>query len=187
MKIVKKIIFITISIFLLILLTYNIYKFICINILKKDITTINGYAILEVASGSMEPTLHVGDMIIIDTKIKDYFKDDIITFYDYDGSFITHRIISIDKNEMITKGDNNNTEDEKRSVNKIIGKYVYKIPKGQKIISIFKNPLIASLILLNGILFCIFISIDKKGNLILDDEEKEYKEFREYLDKKDSR
>lgn len=185
MKIIKKIIFIIISIILLLLLTYNIYKFICVNILKKDITTINGYAILEVASGSMEPTLHVGDMIIIDTKIEDYFKDDIVTFYDHDGSLVTHRIISINENQMITKGDNNNTEDKQNSVDKIIGIYIYKIPKGKKIISVFKNPLIASLILLNGILFCIYISIDKKGNLILDDEEKEYREFKEYLNKKD--
>lgn len=187
MKIIKKINIIIISIILGLLLSYNLYQFVCTKILKKDITTINGYAILEVASGSMEPTLLVGDMIIIDTKIDNYKKDDIITFYDSEGSFITHRIVSINDKEMITKGDNNNTNDDPSSTDKIVGKYVFKIPKGQKIVSGLKSPIIAGLILLNGVLFCIYVSIDNKGNLILDEEEKEYEEFKEYLkkDKKD--
>lgn len=166
------------------ILGFNIYKFVCLNILKKDMAPINGYIVLEVVSGSMEPTLHIGDVIVVDTKVKDYNKNDIITFYDSEGSFITHRIVSINDKEMITKGDNNNTEDEPTDVSKIVGKYVLKIDKGQKILSSLKNPIIMTLILVNGILICIFVSIDKYGNVILDEEEKEYQEFKEYLNKK---
>lgn len=184
MKVAKKIIRIVISITLVILLVYNVYKFVSTKILKKDIATINGYTTLEVISGSMEPTIYKGDMIVIDIKSKKFTKGDIITFYDSEGSFVTHRIISIDKDKVITKGDNNNTEDSPISIDKIVGKYVFRIPKGQKILSVIKNPFIAVLILVNGILLCIFLSIDRKGNLILDDDEKEYEEFKKYLNKK---
>ena len=69
MKIIKRIVFILVSLFFLLLLSYNVYKFVCVNILKKEIVTINGYVAFDVVSGSMEPTIHIGDMIIVDTKI----------------------------------------------------------------------------------------------------------------------
>ena len=184
MKSVKKILAITLATFLGLILVCNIYRFICTKILKKDIATVAGYAALEVISGSMEPTLHIGDMIIINTKAKDYKKGDIITFYDKNGSFVTHRIVSISDTELITKGDNNNTNDEPNVPENIIGKYVFKIGKGQKVIETLQKPLFVFLILLDGLFLSVFASIDKKGNLILDDEEKEYEEFREYIKRK---
>ena len=182
MKILKKIILVILAIILILLLTYNIYAFICRKILKKSITTINGYATLEVVSGSMEPTLAIGDIIIIDTKEKNYKKGDIVTFRDTDGVFVTHRILSINKKEMVTKGDNNNTQDKPASVNQLVGKYVFRIKKGQKLFSSLKNPFVIFLVLVNGILFSVFVSIDKNGNIKLDDDEKEYAEFKEYLE-----
>ena len=187
MKIIKRIVFILVSLFFLLLLSYNVYKFVCVNILKKEIVTINGYVAFDVVSGSMEPTIHIGDMIIVDTKIKKYKKGDIVTYYDSEGSLVTHRILSINKKEMITKGDNNNIEDKPVAVKNIVGKFVYKVPKGQRIISSLKSPLIMTLILINGVLFCIFVSIDRHGNLVLDEEEKEYEEFKEYLNIKNEK
>ncbi len=184
MKIIKRIVLIIISIFLILLLSYNVYKFICTKILKKDMVPINGYVTLGVVSGSMEPTLQIGDLIIIDTKIKNYKKGDIVTFYDSEGSFVTHRIVSIKNKKMVTKGDNNNAKDDPTNTNKIVGKYVLKIPKGQKVLNALKSPIITILILVNGILVCVFASIDRHGNIILNEEEQEYQEFKEYLGKK---
>lgn len=184
MKLVKKVFAIIIITFLGLILICNIYRFICTKILKRDIATVAGFAALEVISGSMEPTLHVGDMIIINTKANDYKKGDIITFYDKNGSFVTHRIVSISEAELITRGDNNNRDDEANVPEKIIGKYVFKIGKGQKVIETLQKPLFVFLILIDGLFLSVFSSIDKKGNLILDDEEKEYEEFKEYLNRK---
>lgn len=181
MRIVKRILTITISIFLGLVLLGNIYRFVCTKILKKDVATVGGYAALEVVSGSMEPKLYVGDMIIINTRAKKYEKGDIVTYYDKSGSFVTHRIVSISETEMITRGDNNNRDDEPTDPKNIVGKYVFKIGKGQKIVTSLQKPIFVILILVDGLFLCIYASIDKKGNLILDDEEKEYEEFREYL------
>lgn len=184
MKIVKKVVLIILSILLALLFTYNVYAFVCRKIFKKSFATINGYATLEVVTGSMEPTLQVGDIIIIDTKVKDYKKGNIVTFLDTDGTYVTHRLLSINEKEMVTKGDHNNTQDKPADPKQLVGKYVFKIKKGQKIFSSLKNPLVIILILVNGILFSIFVSIDKHGDIKLDAEEKEYVEFKNYLDKK---
>ncbi len=180
MKIVKRLLIGIVTVLLTLMFVFNIYNFISIKILHKDIADFGGFAILEVVSGSMEPTIHIGDLIIIDTKANLYQKDDIVTFYDENGSFVTHRIVSINENEMITKGDNNNTEDEATDVSKIVGRYVTKISNAGKILASFKNPLVLLLILVIGLLFCFLISTDKDGKPILTEKEKLMQEFREY-------
>ncbi len=180
MKIVKRLLIGIVTVLLTLMFVFNIYNFISIKILHKDIADFGGFAILEVVSGSMEPNIHIGDLIIIDTKANLYQKDDIVTFYDENGSFVTHRIVSINENEMITKGDNNNTEDEATDVSKIVGRYVTKISNAGKLLASFKNPLVLLLILVIGLLFCFLISTDKDGKPILTEKEKLMQEFREY-------
>ncbi len=188
MKIFKKTIFTIFTVFMVLLLTYNIYNFVCIKILKQDISTVGGYGMLEVVSGSMEPTIKVGDIIVIDVNDKKYKVGDIITFL-MDDTFVTHRIVSIDGDYMTTKGDNiNNTEDDPISQNQVLGKYKFKIHGGGKFLSAIKNPFTMIMIFIIGILVCIFVSTDKNGEPIIDSEEKEYQEFQRYLkNKKDKR
>lgn len=177
MKKVKKILFTIVTVILVILLAYNIYNFIMIKVLKHDVATINGYTMLEVVSGSMKPTINVGDMIIINTKDKNYKENDIITYYDKNHNLITHRIIKINDTEIVTKGDNNNTEDEAIYSKEIIGKYVTKIANLGIILSSLKSPFTMIMILIIGILICILTSIDKDGNPILEEDEKEFQKF----------
>lgn len=184
MKIVKRLGIGMVTFVLVLLLTFNVYNFVSIKILKKDLASIGGYAILEVVTGSMEPTIHVGDIIIINKKETNYRESDIVTFYDVDGSFVTHRIVSINETEMITKGDNNNTEDEPVKMDKIVGKYLFKITGAGKLLASFKSPFVLVMILIIGLLFCVFVSMDKEGKPILTEEEKELQEFREYQNKK---
>lgn len=179
MKVVKKILFIIISILLSIVLLVNIYNFVSLKILKKDLSSVFGYAVLEVISGSMEPTINVGDMIIINTHETNYEKGDIVTFYDTEGSFVTHRIVSINDTYMITKGDNkNNALDGETSIDKIVGKHVLTIPGFGRIIKSLQSPITIVLILIVGVIACIFLSIDNNGEVILSEEEKEYLEFK---------
>ena len=172
MKVIKRV-FVAIVLFLLgALLLYNVYNFISIKILKKDLAPIQGYAVLEVVSGSMEPNIHIGDMIVINTKNKEYRVNDIITFYDVNGAFVTHRIIYIDKDGILTKGDNNNAEDEKITKDKVVGKYVFKITGAGKIMAAFKTPFVMVMVMVIGVMVCILLSTDKDGKPILTEQEK---------------
>lgn len=186
MKRVKKIVFVILSIILGLILLFSVYNFISLKVLHKDLASINGYALLEVVSGSMEPTILKGDMIVINTKNKNYKENDIITFRGKEGEFVTHRIMSIDEDMMITKGDNNNTEDDPISTKSIVGKYVTKINGGGRILSSFKNPFTMVMIFVIGLLGCILLSTDSDGKPILDQDEKEFQEFLKSKNEKES-
>ena len=177
MKIVKKVLTILITIILLLLLTFNIYSFISINVLNKDLVTIGGYSFLEVVSGSMEPTIEIGDIVIIDTKDKDILEGDIITFKDTSGSLVTHRVVSYTDDKMITKGDFNNSNDEEISRDNIVGKYKFKIHHLGLVIKSLQSPMTFVMIFIIGILICFLVSTDKNGEPILDEDEKEFQEF----------
>lgn len=79
--------------------------------------------IYKVETGSMEDQIHTGDYILLYKKNK-YFIGDVVT-YKVDNYFVTHRIIKIDNDKVITKGDANNQEDDEISASQIEGKVVY--------------------------------------------------------------
>lgn len=85
------------------------------------------FQMFQVISGSMEPTIKVGDIIII-KKSNDVKVGDVVTYID-DNEYITHRVVSIDKDKVVTKGDANNTNDSEIKKSMIMGKYVLTITK----------------------------------------------------------
>lgn len=99
-----------------------------------------GYSVLSVQSGSMEPVLYEGDLIVIKCTDKDmtFEEGDIITFTaynDYGQKFLnTHRIIEKNvsniRNSYITKGDNADSVDSRKVYqNFVLGKYTgHKVP-----------------------------------------------------------
>lgn len=93
---------------------------------------IGKYQIIGIASNSMNPVFARGDAVIyMKYKYNDKIKVGDIIAYEKDNITVVHRIILIkeDKNYVITKGDNNNTED-KWTVNysQIKGKVVNIVP-----------------------------------------------------------
>lgn len=92
----------------------------------------------KVISGSMEPTLNIGDYILVQKQDK-YKVGDIITYKD-GNTYITHRITKINKKEITAQGDANNTEDETIiTKNQIKGKYIKKINKFGKVYETITN------------------------------------------------
>ena len=93
-----------------------------------------GRSIVKVVSGSMEPSIHDGDYIIIKKTDSSLLKEgDIICFYSTDdeiyGKMNTHRIVRrLDDGSFVTKGDTSFSEDGKAvTADKIVGKYVGKV------------------------------------------------------------
>ena len=96
------------------------------------IASLFGYKAFVISSGSMEPTLNIGDIVITkETKQEQIQKNNIITFME-DGYTVTHRVADIIEKDgdtyYQTKGDNNNTYDaELVKYEDIEGVYVFKI------------------------------------------------------------
>ena len=74
---------------------------------------INGIEVLVVQSGSMEPTINVDDVVVIQPVTMPEVKvNDIVTYVDNDV-YVTHRVVEIldDGQKLRMKGDNNNITD----------------------------------------------------------------------------
>lgn len=88
------------------------------------------YKLYIVASGSMQPTLAINELIIVkkDQTSSDctYKAGDIITYYDKEfNASITHRIVECKDKGYLTQGDNNNICDKNIVLKEqIIGKVV---------------------------------------------------------------
>lgn len=139
-----------IAIFIIIVLVYVIASKL---ILKKSYPNVFGYTYMQVKTGSMAPSLNINDIVII--KLKTNYKvNDIVTF-EQDGYFITHRIIKMNGDKILTKGDSNNTEDDEIGASLVVGKVV-------KIISNSTYNLIKT-ICIGVIIIIIVYQVLKKG------------------------
>lgn len=142
LNIIKNILDISIVIMIVILTILVINN----RINKENVTKIGDYYIFYVASGSMEPTLNIGD-VIISKQTNDYEIDDIIT-YKIDNSYVTHRIIKIENEQIITQGDANQSEDKPITKNQIKCEYQKKSLILKTIYGITKSPVLMVLLVI---------------------------------------
>lgn len=98
-----------------------------------------GMGVSVVLSGSMEPELSVGDLIIV-VKADDYAVGDVIVFQS-GQSAVVHRIVSIDGEDVVTQGDANNAADEPINVKSIKGRVKTSIPGVGYVVSMVKTPI----------------------------------------------
>lgn len=151
MKIIKRVLKIVLYVLLSLIILFSVYSLFMTKVLNKSYVNIFGYTYYVVASGSMSGTIEVNDIIVVDIGA-DYKEDDIITFIDT-KSFITHRVVKIEGDRVVTKGDVNQVNDEPINKNDVIGKVVLII----SVATLLK--LIGVLLLL--ILLYIVINFDK--------------------------
>ena len=91
------------------------------------VSGISRFYALTVGSNSMDDTISMGDIVIVDKNRDEYNKNDIIA-YKYKNKIIIHRIVNIEGNYYQTKGDNNKNPDEwKVSYDDIVGVVCFKI------------------------------------------------------------
>ena len=147
LKIIYYVLFFVLASVLLLL----IYNFISLKILKKDYVNVFGYTVFEIASGSMSPALETNDLVVV--KIGDEIKiDDIIT-YKKDNTFITHRVVKIQGDNYVCRGDANNTNDNTIKKDVILGKVVKRLPRVGIWKIVFTTPKVIISIIITVILF----------------------------------
>lgn len=95
-----------------------------------------------ILSGSMEPTIKTGSLCLIDKKVdvQEIKKKDVIAFKLDDGTLVTHRVDKINKDGIITKGDNNKrVDDGVVTANNYVGKNIFWIPKVGYVVMAFQS------------------------------------------------
>lgn len=121
--------------------------FVMLQIHRDGYVTIVGCSVFHVVSGSMEPEIPVGALIISQkTEIEDIEVGDIISFRSLEsymqGSIVTHRVIEIHKKDgklaLVTQGDANNAMDAYYVTQEnLIGRIIYHTPDGNFVTSLY--------------------------------------------------
>ncbi|MBR4852983.1 MAG: signal peptidase I [Clostridia bacterium] len=142
-----------------------------------------GVGISVVLSGSMEPELSVDDVIIV-KKTDDFGVDDMVVFNDH-GILVVHRVISIDGDNITTKGDANNTADEPITRDVVKGKVIKVLPGAGKAFDILRSPL-AAVIVFSAAILLMELSFKKEEKEADDDLEPIKAEIRRLLAEKEA-
>ncbi len=147
-----------------------------LNATAGKVPSVFGFSVLQVSTGSMEPELMTGSVIVVrKVDAQKLVKGDIISFYSSDskirGKVNTHRIESIEHGMgtnpspiFVTKGDANSTVDSAKVYSSdVIGKVVYDLGTvSGSIISVFQNPNVIFFVI---VLPLIFITLGEAVNL----------------------
>ena len=186
---IKKRLNIMFYVILIPLLAYNMALIVQAVVRPNETPAFLGYKMYVIISGSMQPELEVGDIVVV-KKINpnDLKKDDVISFRK-GQTIITHRIVEVknaeEKLQFLTKGDNNNTNDKDLVSDKEIeGIVVNKIQKlGKIVLKLRDKTLIIVIILIYYIFLMYDQSVQKRKNLRrIKREEYEEKKRKENLD-----
>jgi len=125
-----------------------------------------GHPVMTIISGSMNPTIAVGD-VVVDSPVtaaqaSDLHAGQIISFRAAPGSpeFITHRIVAVrvvgGTVSYITKGDANNTADATpRPASDVIGVYDFSIPRGGYVLVAMHTPRVLVMLLASALLWIV--------------------------------
>ena len=160
-KAIKNIIINLIIFILGIIAIFSIWTSIQLNVQNKEYVDIFGYSIFSTATGSMSTTIEKGDIVIVKIGEEILKEKDIIT-YKKDNAIITHRIIKIDGDSIIAKGDNNNTEDVPITKDDVIGKVVHIVNNVEIWKKVFSDTKVIVPIVVTVILFVILVSYKEK-------------------------
>lgn len=199
MKIFKKLLKILGTILLIVLIAVVILMFNAR--LSGEAPSVFGYQIFRVSSGSMEPELMIGDVILVKkADVEDIQKGDIVTYKgeedDFANKFITHKMIEdpqyidgeyVFKSQGIVEGA---LPDPVWYEDQLLGEFVCKIPFIDSIYSFFLKPYgLMTFILVIVLLFgyeLISLVVSYKRLDELEYEEKLDKKYRQSSDSTDN-
>lgn len=120
------------------ILGVNVYLMNARNLVGNQLPMPFGYGAAVILSGSMEPEFSKGDLIVVAERDK-YHENEIVVYQDV-SSLVVHRIIEIDGDRVITKGDANPSPDQPISMGAVKGKVLFWIPFVGKLVSFLKTP-----------------------------------------------
>lgn len=157
------------SIILVLVLLLAGYIFITVLRAGKDtVPSVFGFSFLQVATGSMEPTIPIGTIIVVRQTDAALIKEgDVICFYSSDpmihGKPNTHRVVRIEQDNgrlaFITMGDAAEEEDPYPVYpDQLIGVYVFKL-RTRNIAGVLHSPYFFFFALLVPLCVVVFVEL----------------------------
>lgn len=137
-----------------------IWTSIQLDVQNKEYVNIFGYSIFSTETGSMSPTIEKGDIVFV--KLGENVQEKDIITYKNGNAFVTHRIIEVDGDSIIAKGDNNNTQDKPIQKDAIIGKVIYIINNVEVWKKVFSDISVVIPLFITTILVIILVSYKEK-------------------------
>ena len=162
MKYILKIFKIFFVLIFILLILLNLVLLFSKFVLKKEYPVILGYSYFEVLTGSMRNEINISDIVIVKSQAN-YQVGDIIT-YKSKNYVVTHRVVKVEENILVTKGDANNISDEPIYKNQVIGKVVHKIEKAGIYIKVFTDIKVIILMFIIIMLIVFIMSEIEMGN-----------------------
>ncbi len=147
MKIAQKTGRVFLNVIVLIIVAWSLFYIIGRLVTPTKYPMLFGYSEAGIKTGSMEPTLSVGDHVVFH-KQDSYELNDVVVFYDeIDGVFVVHRIVGKNGDKFIVQGDFNPISDTNPvKLENIQGKVIYSIPNLQTFLLIGYGTLATILI-----------------------------------------
>ena len=128
-----------ILIFPILFMGFNLFFPIAARVTGDPFPALLGFRQAFVLTGSMEPAVHVGDWVFFKSQA-DYERGQIVLYQD-GGRLVTHRVIDVSENQLVTKGDANNTPDQPIPRERVLGRMVLCVPQLGTLAWFFKTPI----------------------------------------------
>ena len=117
----------------------RIYSWIALNLGGNATPMPFGTGASVVLSGSMEPSISVGDLLIY-RETDDYSPGDVVV-YQVGTTPVVHRIVALDDTTVTTRGDANDSDDAPFAREMLKGRVVAQIPWVGNVILFLKTPI----------------------------------------------
>ena len=181
MRVFKKVLKYIFIIFTSLVLGINLYSINAKLVGSNPLPMPFGYGTAIVMSGSMEPTLHVGDLVIVKQAGVDELSEGDIAVYLSGDTLIIHRIVYMldDGNAgktVVFKGDANNVADDPISGTRVLGKYAGSVQFLGSVLLGIRNPISMIVLIIATILLIKILDTGETSK-----EQKERKEEKEKL------
>lgn len=150
MKLVKSIARILLMVLLSLILGLRLYSWNARSLTGNVLPMPFGYGGAVVLSGSMEPTIMTDELIIV--QAADSYQPNDIVVYQTGKILVVHRIVEMDEETVITRGDANNVEDEPIALNQIKGRVIAHIPAVGAAVRLLKTPVATIVMIVAAVL-----------------------------------
>ncbi len=117
---------------------FGIYNFNAKTLVGDKLPMPFGIGLSVVLTGSMEPSLSEGDLVVV--RRTDELREGQIIVYQEDGLLVIHRIKRLGEETVITQGDANNTEDDPIPRSAVKGELLFRIPGIGRAFQLLRHP-----------------------------------------------